>query len=282
MGFALISADTSGSGPVCIVTETAEVPPGPVAVRMYSTVSVSDTVTEPFGSTLPISGSITHESAYAVFHVRTDVPPPAGSVAGSALISAEGAWETVCIVTEAAEVPPGPVAVRMYSTVSVSDTVTEPFGSTLPIPGSITHESACTVFHVRTDVPPPAGSAPGSAVIVTDGSTPIVMLYIAVPPGPVEVRVYEPVSVSDTVTEPFGSTDPIPGSIIHESAFDEFQVSTDVPPPAGRTAGSATALTAGATAIVIPAEAVPPGPAAVIVYAIASVSDTVTEPFGST
>ena len=51
-------------------------------------------------------------------------------------------------VTESVAVPPEPVAVMVYVVVSVGDTVMDPFISTLPIPGSMTQESALVDVHV--------------------------------------------------------------------------------------------------------------------------------------
>jgi hypothetical protein len=57
-------------------------------------------------------------------------------------------------VTESVVVPPGPVAVTVYVVVSIGETVVVRLSATLPIPGSISQESALVEVHVKVDDSP--------------------------------------------------------------------------------------------------------------------------------
>ena len=73
----------------------------------------------------------------------------------------------------------------------------------------------------------------GLALIVTVGAgmvTVIVTLAVAVPPGPAAVIVYGVVSAGVTMLVPDGFTEPIPWSIVTESALVELHVSVEDSP----------------------------------------------------
>ena len=102
----------------------------------------------------------------------TNPPPPSCSSNASPKSMSSGivtsAVTMTCIASVA--VPPGPVAVMVYSTVSVGETMVEPFAPTLPMPGSITQESASVEPHVSVD-DSPTRIVPGSALMVTVGGS---------------------------------------------------------------------------------------------------------------
>jgi hypothetical protein len=79
----------------------------------------------------------------------------------------EGSFTVMVILSIA--IPPNPVAVMLKVVVSVGDIWTEPFGATLPIPGSRKQDSAEVELQVRVD-DSPATIISGSAAIVTVGS----------------------------------------------------------------------------------------------------------------
>lgn len=97
--------------------------------------------------------------------------------------------------------------------------------------------------------------------------TRIVMLVLALPPGPVIVMVYCVVRLGDTMIDPFAGTAPIPGLMEAVSALVDCQDKV-ADSPRRMLLGSAESDTVGRggmTVIVIPSETVPPGPMAVIV-----------------
>ena len=66
----------------------------------------------------------------------------------------------------------------------------------------------------------------GLALMVTDGTgmlTDTLTLFVVVPPGPPAVSVKVVVSVGETSKVPFGSTLPMPGSMLMVSASITFQ-----------------------------------------------------------
>ena len=73
------------------VTVTADevLPPGPVAVRVYVVVASGETVTDPFGATEPMFGSIWQVSAWVVVQARV-LADPDRMVSGVAEKSAVG------------------------------------------------------------------------------------------------------------------------------------------------------------------------------------------------
>ena len=90
-----------------------------------------------------------------------------------------------------------------------------------------------------------------------------VTLSVVLPPGPVAVRVYVVVSSGETVREPFGSTSPIPGSMLTLSALMVDQLSV-LDSPRVMVDGSAEKVTSGGgmgtfllTSMVIEAPGVP-------------------------
>ena len=101
--------------------------------------------------------------------------------------------------------------------VSIGDTVVDPLGATLPMPGSITQESALVVVHVNVDVWP-GSRISGLALISIVGATVTITLAIVVPPDPIAVIVYVVVSVGDTSIDPYDSTSPILGAMKHVPA----------------------------------------------------------------
>ena len=119
---------------VTVVVAVA-VPTRPVAVIVYIVVSKGVTVTDPFSSTIPISGSITQDTEFS--ELQTSVAePPVCIASGSAIILTAGGTATVT-TTLAVSVSKRPVAVIVYTVVSEGVTVTDPFKSTIPISGFI-------------------------------------------------------------------------------------------------------------------------------------------------
>src|SRR5438067_2431569 len=91
-------------------------------------------------------------------------------------------------LTDALAVPPGPVAVAVKVVSLFGETLVDPFGPTVPIPGVKFMDVAPTLDHVNFD-DSPGVMLSGLAAIwtVTLASTVRVALAEAVPPGPFAV-----------------------------------------------------------------------------------------------
>ncbi len=198
--------------------------------------------------------------------------------------------------------PPGPVATPVYTVVSVGETDFNPppIGVTDPMPLSIVNVVACVVLQVSVEVFPffiSLGDAESVHVGFSGGgggggkphSTLMMILHVAVPPGPVTVALYVVVSVGETTFEPpaTGVTEPMPLSIEIDDALSVVHESVEEPPNVVIVVGDAESTQLGSggggggtslTLTVFWHSTAPPGPVAVKVYVLVVPGTTVLEP----
>ena len=178
----------TGGGTTTTITLAVAVPPKPTVVIVYAVVDAGVISTDPLTGTTPTPWSISHVSAFVVFHVNVE-DWPAGILTGDAVSVTVGGGTTIK-VTLAVVVPPKPTAVIMYVVVTAGVTTKEPVTGTEPTPWSISHVSAVVVLHVNV-ADWPKGTLSGDTVNVTvgGGTTVKVTLAIAVPLSPTAVSV---------------------------------------------------------------------------------------------
>ena len=190
-------------------------PPDPVAVIEYVTVPVIDfgvTVTVPLVGTVPdqlpsVEDAVT-VVAFVVAIAHDTLLPSVMLVGVQESVAVGGAALTVT-VTLWVVVPPAFVALMVYVAVAVGVAVAVPVKAVLvvrPEPEEPETESLVAVppaFHVMT-VDWPSVMMPGFAAIVgAGGATTVTMTEaVAVPPAPLQVRVYVVVTVGFLVAVP--------------------------------------------------------------------------------
>jgi hypothetical protein len=154
------------------------------------------------------------------------VPP--GEITAGVAVNVIVGGAMIVTVANANDVPPGPVAVRVYVVVCDSDTLVEPLAACAPMPLSIETEVEFVTSHVSVDDEPLTIEA-GVAVNVMLGRllTVTVAWLVSVPPGPFAVSVYVVVVIGLTVTEPATGLLPTLLSIVTEVALVVFQTSVD-------------------------------------------------------
>jgi hypothetical protein len=154
------------------------------------------------------------------------------------------------LTVEAALVPPGPVQVNVKVVVVASGPVLAvPLEACAPLqPPVAVQEVAFVELHVN-EAALPAATAAGLAVNAAVGTTLIATFAGALaPPGPVHVNEYAVFTVrAGVVSAPLAAFTPLHApNAAHEVAFEEFQVSTEVPPEATE-AALLSSVTVGVT-----------------------------------
>jgi hypothetical protein len=154
------------------------------------------------------------------------VPP--GEITAGVAVNVIVGGATMVTVADANEVPPGPVAVRVYVVVCDGETLEEPLAACAPMPLSIETEVELLTSHVSVDEEPLTMEA-GVATNVMLGRllTVTVAWLVSVPPGPFAVSVYVVVANGLTVTAPDSACAPTPLSIDTEVALVVLQTSDE-------------------------------------------------------
>jgi hypothetical protein len=233
----VVSVTVGVPGMVTVAVATLLVPPGPAQVNEYEFVAVSaPVICVPLVALVPPQPpEATHEVALVEFHVSVEAPPLAMEV-GFAVNVTVGTGATLMVAVAMLLKPPAPVQVNEYDVVLVSGPVLWlPLVALPPLQfPEAAHEVALVEFHVSVEAVPLITEL-GFAVSVTVGRGATVMVVVAtllVPPEPVQVSVYDVVTVRAPVLWlPFVATAPLqPPDAVHDVASTELQVSVEAPP----------------------------------------------------
>jgi hypothetical protein len=190
--------------------------------------------------------------------VSVTVPPPVESTAGDALsdpVGTAGGVPVTVTVAVYAEVPPGPLSVRVSVVELFTVTVVDPDSATAPTPPEIVADVAFWDDQVSVTFPPPEASVAGDALndpVGAGGGVPVTVtgaVYTEVPPGPMSVSVNVVELFTVTFADPDRPTAPTPPEIVADIAFCVDQVSVTLPPPDVRDEGEAANVAVGAGAV---------------------------------
>ena len=206
--------------------------------------------------------------ALVVDQVSVDFPPLVTEV-GLALRVTLGDGAFTLTTVDCAALPPAPVHVRVYVVLAVrAGVVRVPCVALVPVqPPEAVHEVALVEDQVSVALEPLV-TVEGLALKVTVGEaafTETVTDCDAVPPAPVQVRVYRVVAVNagvDTEPPPTDFAPLQPPDAVQEVALVEDQVSVEAAPFA-TVVGFALKLTVGAGCVTVTladCAPVPPGP----------------------
>ena len=213
-------------------------------------VAETETGNDPEGATVPITWSMVAVVASVDDHERSVVPPPTGSVSGTAVnVPVGGGGSGTNTLCETCRVPPAPVNVRVKVVVAGTVTCVEPEEATGPMPLSIEAEVALVDDQDRVVLPPPTASVSELAVNVPVGGggrgTNTESESRLVPPLPSSINLYVVVSVTLICIVPAESTRQMPWSMTADVSYVDDHARSVSPPPTGSVSGTAVNVPVG-------------------------------------